>query len=79
MFVIGECSMLGAIDLDVIEKRLRAVKDNDLPFGGVFVVFGADLCQLDPVKATSLTTALGSHNLKDRYVKGIELWRQSLC
>ena len=74
VFVIDECSMLGAIDLDVIDKRLRALKDNDVPFGGVFVVFGADFCQLDPVKATSLTTPLGSPSLKDRNVKGIELW-----
>ncbi len=67
---------VGAIDLDVIEKRLRALKDNDLPFGGVFVVFGADFARWIPCRPFHSPQRWARTTSRIHNVKGIELWHQ---
>ncbi len=47
--VIDEISMVRADLLDGIDARLRQVRENDLPFGGVQVVLVGDFLQLPPV------------------------------
>ncbi len=47
--IIDEISMVRADILDGIDKSLRINKENNLPFGGVQMVFFGDLYQLPPV------------------------------
>lgn len=49
VLVIDEISMVRADLLDAIDFSLRKHRKNDLPFGGVQVVFIGDLFQLPPV------------------------------
>lgn len=47
--VVDEISMVRADLLDAVDARLRFCRENDLPFGGVQMVFIGDLYQLPPV------------------------------
>lgn len=49
MIVIDEISMVRADLLDGIDYALRINRQNDLPFGGVQMIFFGDLYQLPPV------------------------------
>lgn len=52
LLVIDEVSMLRADTLDAIDYVLRRTrKKEDVPFGGVQVLFVGDLCQLSPIIA----------------------------
>lgn len=47
--IIDEVGMLRADFLDLIDARLKLVKKNSLPFGGVQVVVVGDFYQLEPI------------------------------
>lgn len=47
--IIDEVGMLRADMLDLIDKRLKMIKKNNLPFGGVQVVAVGDFFQLEPI------------------------------
>jgi ATP-dependent exoDNAse (exonuclease V) alpha subunit len=49
VLIIDEISMLGAQRLDLIDRVCKAFKRNQLPFGGMQVVFCGDFFQLPPV------------------------------
>lgn len=49
VLVIDEVSMLDAQTLDDVDAVLKAALKNDLPFGGIQVVFVGDFFQLPPV------------------------------
>lgn len=49
LLIVDEVSMLRADTLDAIDDRLRRVRGNDAPFGGVQVLYIGDLFQLPPV------------------------------
>ncbi|HSR16746.1 MAG TPA: helix-turn-helix domain-containing protein [Ignavibacteriaceae bacterium] len=49
VLVIDEASMLASYTLDAIDAVLKNIRRNDLPFGGVQVLFIGDLFQLPPV------------------------------
>jgi hypothetical protein len=49
VLIIDEVSMLRADLLDMVELTMRRIRGNNLPFGGVQVVFIGDLMQLPPV------------------------------
>jgi len=49
LLVIDEASMLASYTLDAIDAVLKNVRRNDMPFGGVQVLFIGDLFQLPPV------------------------------
>lgn len=51
--IIDEVSMVRADILDAIDYRLKKIKKNDLPFGGVQMVFIGDLFQLPPIVKNS--------------------------
>lgn len=52
LLIIDEVSMLRADTLDAIDYVLRRTrKKEDVPFGGVQVLFVGDLCQLSPIIA----------------------------
>lgn len=49
LIIIDEISMVRADMMDGIDRSLRTHRKNDLPFGGVQIVFFGDLYQLPPV------------------------------
>ncbi|MBI4130665.1 AAA family ATPase, partial [Candidatus Roizmanbacteria bacterium] len=49
VLVIDEISMLEARVLSVVDRALRALRENNNPFGGIQVVFVGDFFQLPPV------------------------------
>ncbi len=49
VLVIDEISMMHDFRLDMIDKVLRHVRENDAPFGGVQVVLCGDFFQLPPI------------------------------
>jgi hypothetical protein len=55
LLLIDEISMVRADLLDTISERLRKIKGNAKPFGGVLVLVAGDLFQLEPVVKSSNT------------------------
>lgn len=49
LLIVDEVSMLRADLLDAIDFKLRRIRRNDTPFGGVQVLFIGDLLQLPPI------------------------------
>ncbi|MDD4830572.1 MAG: AAA family ATPase [Candidatus Pacebacteria bacterium] len=49
VLIIDEISMLHHFQLDLLDRLFRSFKDENLPFGGVQVVFCGDFFQLPPV------------------------------
>lgn len=90
LLIIDEISMVRADTLDAIDRRLRQVRRNSLPFGGVQLLMVGDLHQLPPVVRRDEKTILaedyesvfffGSQALQQAEVVTIELkkiYRQS--
>lgn len=50
MLAIDEISMLSIKTFEYIDKVLRAIREEDLPFGGIQVIFFGDFFQLPPVE-----------------------------
>ena len=50
MLAIDEISMLNIKTFEYIDKVLRAIRENDSPFGGIQVIFFGDFFQLPPVE-----------------------------
>ena len=49
VFLIDEASMLSLDELHVIDRMLRDITGNDVPFGGKIMVFGGDFRQTLPI------------------------------
>ena len=49
VLVIDEISMLHDFRLDIVDRVLRGVRENDQPFGGVQLVMSGDFFQLPPI------------------------------
>ena len=49
VLIIDEISMLHAKQVDLLDEILRNVRQNELPFGGMQVVFSGDFFQLPPI------------------------------
>jgi ATP-dependent DNA helicase PIF1 len=52
VLIIDEISMLHHFQLDMIDRVAREVKNSDLPFGGLQIIFCGDFFQLPPVHRT---------------------------
>ena len=52
--IIDEVSMLSQDMLNKISQALQLAKDNQLPFGGITVLFSGDFAQLPPIKGLAL-------------------------
>eukprot|EP00943_MAST-04B_sp_MAST-4B-sp1_P008733 g8733.t1 len=50
VWIIDEISMCSGELLDKIEARMRVIRQNNLPFGGVQMIFCGDFLQLPPVE-----------------------------
>jgi hypothetical protein len=49
ILLIDEISMLRCEVLDIVDCKLKAVRENNLPFGGMKLLFFGDFCQMEPV------------------------------
>ena len=47
--ILDEVSMVSAVQLDIINKKLQIIRNNKLPFGGIQMVVVGDMNQLSPV------------------------------
>ena len=78
--ILDEASMLGCKKLSKISNALCKIKGNDLPFGGLHVLFCGDFQQLKPVQDTPLFVRPKSGSKKGKddkngdLVHGYELW-----
>lgn len=64
LLIIDEVSMLRSDLLDAMDFRLRKIRRNDTPFGGVQVLFIGDLMQLPPIVKRE------EKNVLDKYYNG---------
>lgn len=55
VLIIDEISMLSADTLDMVERVVRDVRRNDMPFGGMQVVVVGDFFQLPPIVRADAT------------------------
>jgi hypothetical protein len=49
ILLIDEISMLRCEILDIVDHKLRCIRKNPLPFGGLKLLFLGDPCQMEPV------------------------------
>lgn len=49
ILILDEVSMLSKKIFDLLEELARTIKKNNLPFGGMQLVFSGDFCQLPPI------------------------------
>ncbi|MFA9485712.1 MULTISPECIES: AAA family ATPase [unclassified Moraxella] len=49
VLIVDEISMLHANQVDLLNEILKVIRKNDLPFGGMQVIFSGDFFQLPPV------------------------------
>jgi ATP-dependent exoDNAse (exonuclease V) alpha subunit len=68
VLIIDEISMLHDFRLDLIDRLIRAVRGEDLPFGGLQVILCGDFFQLPPVTPGERTTA--------SFVVNSEVWQE---
>ena len=54
ILIIDECSFLSSDDLKKLDKNLRLLRQKDVPFGGVNIIFAGDFHQLLPFNNKSL-------------------------
>lgn len=57
VLIIDEISMLHRDQLDMVNEVCKAFKENDLPFGGLQVVFSGDFFQLPPVSREEVSSS----------------------
>lgn len=50
LLIIDEVSMLGMYLFEMLDKIAKTLRGNELPFGGIQVIFSGDFMQLPPVK-----------------------------
>lgn len=74
--ILDEASMLGCAKLFKISEALSKLKGNDLPFGGLHVLFCGDFQQLKPVKDIPLFIKPKHADEKSPASKGYELWEK---
>ncbi len=79
MMILDEMSMASCWAFNIIDKRMRVLKDKNVPFGGCSMVCAGDFCQLLPVKNENspLFAVPCSKNLKDDEMAGAQLWQDS--
>jgi hypothetical protein len=60
ILLIDEISMLRCEILDIVDYKLRCIKDIKLPFGGMKLLFLGDPCQMEPVTLLEEYIILGA-------------------
>ena len=68
LLIIDEISFGTPNLLAATDRRMRQIRDNDQPFGGIAVIITGDFHQLPPVRATSFFSSLMAGNHLPAYV-----------
>ena len=63
-----ECTMLPKEVLELIDRSLRDLMDNDLPFGGKLFIFTGDWAQCLPVAKSRFATVTATHLQSDLWL-----------
>jgi ATP-dependent DNA helicase PIF1 len=58
--IVDECSMMGSNMFNLVDTRLRQIRQLDQPFGGVNVILFGDFQQFPPVKDRLIFKSLSS-------------------
>jgi len=74
--IIDEISMIDDITLELISNILKAINDNQEPFGGIQTIFVGDFCQLSPVKGNYCFTSPVWEELKLEFIQLTQSMRQ---
>jgi ATP-dependent DNA helicase PIF1 len=81
ILAIDEISMISAATMDLLDQVFKAVRENELPFGGIQVVVIGDFFQLPPVskekKEEFCFVAEAWHNADFKMFELTEIFRQS--
>uniref|UniRef100_A0A8C4SJ32 ATP-dependent DNA helicase n=1 Tax=Erpetoichthys calabaricus TaxID=27687 RepID=A0A8C4SJ32_ERPCA len=64
LLILDECTMAASHILNTIDKLLRALMDNDIPFGGKVLLLGGDFRQCLPVVPHTMRSAIVQSSLK---------------
>jgi ATP-dependent DNA helicase PIF1 len=75
--VIDEVSMVNADLLDAVDRRLRAARQRNEPFGGVQVVLFGDPFQLAPVPGDVDERAYFADNYRSMWFFDAKVWEQA--
>jgi hypothetical protein len=82
LFIMDEVSMVGASDLEVIDKKLKMIfQNNDKVMGGTSVLFGGDMRQLPPVQKIALyqySAALKASENTKLNIEGLSIWQTQM-
>lgn len=70
VLIIDEISMLHDFRLDMVDDILRAIRETDLPFGGMQVILCGDFFQLPPVNR--------SGSRQGSFVTSSKVWQQNV-
>lgn len=76
--VIDEIGMVSAVQLDIIDKKLKSIRNSKLPFGGIQVVVVGDFYQLEPI-ITSREAKYFYEDYKIPYAFGANSWDFKIC
>ena len=76
ILIIDEVSMVRPDVLDKVDQRLRELRKNSRPFGGVQVIMFGDPFQLPPVVPDSEWSILKNH-YSNPYFFGANVWKES--
>ncbi len=76
VLIIDEVSMVSPDLVDCVSNSLMKVKDNNLPFGGVPVVFVGDILQLPPVVSDKSVGVYFTHRYDSFYFYSAEVFRK---
>ena len=74
VLIIDEVSMVSPDLVDCMSNSLMKIKDNNLPFGGVPVVFVGDILQLPPVVSDKSVGVYFSHRYDSLYFYSAEVF-----
>jgi len=76
LLIIDEISMVTSSMIDCIDKVLKLVNENKLPFGGISVLFVGDLFQLPPIVATSEEEKFYNNRYQTEFFYGADIFKE---
>ncbi|KYN16225.1 DNA repair and recombination protein pif1, mitochondrial [Trachymyrmex cornetzi] len=68
IFIWDEAPMAPRYALEIVDRTLRDIMNNDLPFGGKIIVLGGDFRQLLPIKIHGTRSEIINLSIKFSYV-----------
>jgi len=68
IFIWDEAPMAPQYSLEIMDRTLRDIMNNDLPFGGKIVLLGDDFRQLLPIKVHGTRSEIVNLSIKFSFV-----------